>query len=152
MITVTRRTDAPPDAVWAVIADGWSYPAWVVGASRIRAVSATWPQAGAMIHHSVGAWPLLLDDNTEVLDVEAGRFLRLKARGRPYGEAVVEIEIKPDGTGSRIEMREDASNGPARLLPKPLRQAALAPRNAESLKRLTLLAEAHPFPDGDAEA
>lgn len=37
--TVTRVVNAPVDAVWAVLADGWSYPVWVVGASRVCARS-----------------------------------------------------------------------------------------------------------------
>ena len=28
----------PPSAVWAVLADGWLYPVWVVGAARMREV------------------------------------------------------------------------------------------------------------------
>lgn len=150
MITVTRRSTASPDAVWSIIADGWSYAAWVVGASRIRAVAASWPDQGAMVHHSAGSWPLLLDDNTEVIAVEVGAMIRLKARTRPFGEAVVEIEIAPDASGSLITMREDASDGPARLIPRPLRQAALAPRNTESLLRLVLLAERSADPDCNA--
>ena len=49
-----RRTTASPDDVWAVLADGWSYPLWVVGASRMRAVSADWPQPGAKLHRDDG--------------------------------------------------------------------------------------------------
>ena len=36
--TVSRPVAAPPEAVWAVLADGWQYGTWVVGASRVRAV------------------------------------------------------------------------------------------------------------------
>ena len=48
MHTEQRSTTATVDQVWAVIADGWTYPCWVVGASRMRAVSADWPAAGAV--------------------------------------------------------------------------------------------------------
>ena len=34
----TRAVDATPDQVWQVLADGWLYPLWVVGASRMRDV------------------------------------------------------------------------------------------------------------------
>ena len=53
---------ATPADVFAVLADGWLYPSWVVGASRVRGVDGTWPQPGSRIHHSVGVWPLLIDD------------------------------------------------------------------------------------------
>lgn len=131
--------------VWAVLADGFSYASWVVGASRVRAVDADWPAVGSRIHHSVGSWPLLLDDVTEVLACDPGRMLTLQARGWPAGEARVELELTPsDEAGSggcRIEIREDATHGPGTLIPGPVRQLAIAPRNVESLRRLSYLAE-----------
>ena len=53
-----------PEKVWEVLADGWLYPVWVVGASRMREVDDHWPAEGAKLHHSVGTWPALLDDTT----------------------------------------------------------------------------------------
>lgn len=144
---MNRETPASPDAVWAVVAHGWSYAGWVVGASRIRAVERSWPAAGARIHHSVGAWPALLDDETFVLEVEPGARLRLRARTRPLGEAWVEVTVDPLGTGTRIGMREDVASGPVRLVPVPVRQRAVAARNHESLRRLALLAERNEHPD-----
>ena len=71
-MSITKRVMATtPDRVWAVLADGWLYPLWVVGASRMREVDDGWPAVGTRLHHSVGAWPLLIDDDTEVLDVRA---------------------------------------------------------------------------------
>ena len=66
MIEVDRDIDATPDVVFDVLADGWVYAAWVVGASRVRSVDAGWPREGTRIHHSVGAWPLLVHDTTHV--------------------------------------------------------------------------------------
>ena len=54
-----------PDDVFAVLGDGWLYPTWVVGASRMRAVDPAWPAEGAHLHHSLGAWPVLFDDDTQ---------------------------------------------------------------------------------------
>jgi hypothetical protein len=136
-------TAATTDEVWAVLADGWSYAAWVVGASRIRSVDAGWPSVGSRIHHSAGTWPLLLNDETHVLRSEPGRRLVLQAQGWPFGEATVDIALEPQGAGSRIVMREDISKGPGRVVPKPARQLLLQPRNRESLRRLALLAERH---------
>lgn len=146
MITVSHRTNAAPADVWAIIADGWSYAAWIVGTSRIRAVEGNWPEAGSKIHHSVGAWPLLLSDETVSQHSEPGRLVKLQAKGGPVGEASVEIVLTADGTGTLIEMREDATEGPARILPHPLRQALIKPRNQETLTRLALLAEARQAP------
>ena len=94
-LTVRRTTTASAQEVWDVIADGFTYASWVVGASRIRAVEAAWPNVGAKIHHSVGTWPTLLDDETEVLEVETGRRIVLHAKAWPVGRAKVEIVLTP---------------------------------------------------------
>ena len=140
-VTITRQIDAPPGVVWDVLADGWLYTSWVVGAARMRAVDDSWPDVGARLHHSVGGWPLLLDDKTEVLASDPGRTLRLKAHTWPFGAAEVLLEIEPAGSGTCVRISEDAVEGPARLLPRPLRQLALGPRNVEGLRRLAFLVE-----------
>ena len=81
--------------VFAVLADGWVYPVWVVGASRMRAVDDDWPEVGSRLHHSAGAWPLLIDDTSEVLAYDPPRAMVLQARGWPAGEARVEITVEP---------------------------------------------------------
>lgn len=141
MIPISRPIEATSDQVWAVLSDGWLYAGWVVGASRIRDVDPRWPAKGSTIAHSVGSWPLLLDDDTEVLTCRPGRLLRLLARTRPLGESLVEIEItpRPGLGGCTVEIREDAVSGPGILVPAPLRQLALIPRNRESLRRLDYL-------------
>ncbi len=142
VITVTRDVEAPAQAVWDVLADGWSYATWVVGASRVREVDDTWPAANARIHHSIGVWPVVLDDTTEVESSVEPSHLVLTARGWPAGEARVAISITAgDGGGCTVTIEEDASSGPGTLIPKPLRQLAIGPRNVEALKRLAFLAE-----------
>jgi hypothetical protein len=140
--SVSRRIAASVDEVWSVLADGWSYVTWVVGASRIRDVDPGWPREGARVHHSFGTWPLLIDDSTAVVHVEPGRELVLQARGWPAGEATVRLLLAPDGPDATVvTLREDVSAGPGRLLPRPVRQLAVTPRNVESLRRLGYLAE-----------
>jgi uncharacterized protein YndB with AHSA1/START domain len=141
MSSQTRIMKAPPTAVWEVLADGWLYPLWVVGASRIREVDASWPEQGAQIAHSVGAWPMLIDDTTEVTECRAGQLLALRARAWPAGEAAVEIRLNGSGPDTEVTMMEDAVTGPAVLVPKPVRDVALSKRNAEALRRLAYLAE-----------
>ncbi|KRB78429.1 polyketide cyclase [Nocardioides sp. Root190] len=140
-IPVRRTVDASPTDVWAVLADGWLYPSWVVGAARMRDVDESWPAQGARLHHSVGNWPFLLDDKSEVLESAPPRLLRLQAHGWPAGAAEVLVEIEPDGAGSLVTIREDAVKGPGALVPRPVRQAAIVPRNREALRRLAYLAE-----------
>jgi hypothetical protein len=71
----------------------------------------------------------------------------LEARGWPLGKAHVTVEVRPQGTNScLVTIREDAVAGPGKLVPKPLRQAVILPRNRESLRRLALLAEGRDQP------
>ena len=140
--TVRRRIPVGPEDVWAVLADGWSFGTWVVGACRIRSVDSDWPAAGTGIEHSVGAWPALLDDHTVVEECDRPRELVLHARARPLGEAKVHLLLTADGPDATVvTMREDAVAGPGRFLPRRVRRLLLVPRNVESLRRLELLAE-----------
>ena len=141
MSTQARIVKAPPAAVWEILADGWLYPLWVVGASRIRDVDPSWPEPGSHIAHSVGAWPMLIDDTTEVTECRPGQLLALRARAWPAGEAAVEIRLTGSGPDTEVTMNEDAVTGPAVLVPKPVRDVTLNKRNAEALRRLAYLAE-----------
>lgn len=141
---VKRRIEATPAQVFAVLADGWLYPSWVVGASRMRAVDATWPAAGAQLHHSVGTWPMLINDETTLLEWQPDHRVVLEAKGWPMGQARVILTAEPDGPdAARLTIVEDATSGPGRALPKPLRQALMVKRNSETLRRLAFLAEGH---------
>jgi hypothetical protein len=83
----------------------------------------------------------LIDDTTEVLDLQPDRRLVLEARGWPVGTARVEITVEADGGGSLVSIDEDVSDGPARLVPQPVRVAGIDARNRETLRRLAYLAE-----------
>jgi uncharacterized protein YndB with AHSA1/START domain len=139
--TTSRPVAATPEQVWEVLADGWLYPLFVVGAARMRAVDDTWPAVGSRLHHSVGTWPLLIDDTTEVLEVEEGKRLLLLARGWPAGQAHVDISLQPSGDTTVVTITEDATAGPGLLVPKPLRDAQLHVRNVEALRRLAFVVE-----------
>jgi hypothetical protein len=144
---VSRDVDASPQRVFAVLADGWLYPTWVVGAVRMRSVDPHWPATGAKLHHSVGSWPLLINDETEVLRCEPGSRLVLQARGWPIGEARVDLRLEPlPGGGTRVTLCEDASRGPGRFIPGPIRTHAITLRNRETLRRLAFIAEGHAHP------
>ncbi|MEV7428428.1 MULTISPECIES: SRPBCC domain-containing protein [unclassified Nocardioides] len=141
MSTTTRLLHATPEQVWEVLCDGWLYPLWVVGASRMRDVDETWPEVGSRLHHSVGTWPLLIDDNTEVLRAQPPSLLELKARGWPAGTARVRLHLEAVGTETQVTIEEDVEDGPGRLVPKPIRDAQLGWRNVESLRRLAYVVE-----------
>ena len=142
VVTVTRDVDAPAQAVWDVLADGWDYATWVVGASRVRDVDRDWPAEGSRIHHSFGLWPVVVNDTTKVITSREPTSLVLVARGWPAGEAAVGITVTERGDQScTVAIAEDAVKGPGTLVPKPLRQLGIGPRNVEALRRLAYLAE-----------
>ena len=142
VVTVTRVIDAPTQAVWDVLSDGWFYATWVVGASRVRDVDEGWPAEGTRIHHSFGVWPAVVSDTTHVLRSVPPTELVLRAKGWPAGEAEVVLTVTPAGGDScTVAMAEDAVTGPGTLMPQPLRQLAIGPRNVEALRRLAYLAE-----------
>ena len=85
--------------------------------------------------------PVLIDDTTEVIDSVPGTRLTLRARAWPTGSADVTLRLQAVGTQTEVTIEEDAAAGPARLVPKPLRDAGLAWRNVEALRRLAYLAE-----------
>lgn len=133
--------DASPTDVWKVLADGWLFPLWVVGACRIRDVESSWPAEGSRIHHSVGVWPGVIDDHTEVLAADEGKALRLRARAWPVGEAEVLITLSPADGQTEVAIVEDVTSGPGRIVPAAVRKPGIAWRNSETLRRLALLVE-----------
>ncbi|WP_086665071.1 SRPBCC family protein [Lentzea kentuckyensis] len=141
MAEVSLNVEAPVDAVWTVLADGWSYAGWVVGASHIRDVDTGWPAAGTRIHHSVGPWPLVIQDTTEVVRCEPGGLLELDARLWPAGAARITLTLQPRSESiTHVRMAERVVRGPSALLPSFLQDMLLIPRNKETLQRLDALA------------
>jgi hypothetical protein len=140
--TISRNVGASAEDVWSVLADGWTYANWVVGAARIREVDQRWPATGSKIHHSFGLWPALIHDSTRVESSTPTTDLVLIARGWPAGESKVHITVEPKGVdSSEVVITEDAVSGPARLVPPFIRHALFVPRNRETLHRLALIAE-----------
>ena len=141
-MTVTRDIAAPRQRVWDVLADGWTYSGWVVGNSRIRAVSPHWPAPGTRILHSIGTWPAVIDDETVVEHAETGHELVLLAKVRPAAQARITLRLSdlPDG-GCRVEMSELAVSRPLRWVPDRMQLLGVAPRNRECTWRLAMIAE-----------
>jgi hypothetical protein len=141
MSETSRIFHCTPEDVFAVLEDGWLYGMWVVGAARIRAVDAGWPAAGSRIHHSVGLWPLLLSDTSEVKSVDAPREFVLTVHAWPAGKGLVRITCETHPQGTLVTMEERAASGPAVAVPKVVQDPMLHLRNVEALRRLSFLAE-----------
>jgi hypothetical protein len=137
MSIVERVVDAPPNRIRDVLADGWNYADWVVGAVHIRAVDPNWPSPGSRVHHRIGAWPLTLEDSTETTAWDPNGRMRLRARLWPLGEATVELTWQDAGGGrTRVRMAETLTAGPAQALRNRVGDVLMDARNTESLARL----------------
>ena len=142
--------DAPPDAVFDVLADPRSYARWVVGSRAVRAADADWPAPGAVFDHAQGVGPLVLKDSTSVLESAPPTFLRLRVQARPFSVAHVTLRLTPRDGGTHVEMHEGPADLRSLLLLNPLTDPILHLRNAECLRRLKSLAEGdEPIPDGE---
>ena len=150
--TISRGVAAPVEAVWSVLADGWSSANGVVGAARIRDVDPGWPAMGTRVHHFVGVRPALIQDFTRVEGWTPPHDRVLTARGWPAGEAHVHLRVRPGGSDSCVvTITEDAVSGPGRLIPAPVRHLLIAPRNRETPHCLALLGRGTP-PRSDTPA
>jgi uncharacterized protein YndB with AHSA1/START domain len=138
---VQRTIQAPPDRVFAVLADGWTYSDWVVGTVHIRDVDDTWPEPGAELHHKAGPWPLSLKDSSTVLSMEKDRELTVRAGLWPLGEAIIKIVLEPVGvSATKVTMHEDFNAGPLLWVRNKINDLVLHRRNIESLRRLADIA------------
>lgn len=141
-MTVTREIATPCRRVWEVLSDGWTYSQWVVGNSRMRAVDKDWPAEGSELLHSIGVWPLVVDDKTVVLGCEPERELVLLAKMGPFGAAKVTLRLADSADGCRVQMSEVPAQGLMNVVPDRVAQPALDVRNWECLWRLENLATA----------
>lgn len=142
MAIVEKVIDAPPQQVFDVLADGWTYSDWVVGTVHVRDVDAGWPRVGSQLHHRAGPWPFSLEDSSTVLVCEPPHKLVIKAGLWPAGEAIVVFTLQPvgDGFGTRVRIGEDFAAGPLRWARNKLNDLMLHQRNKETLRRLSDIA------------
>jgi uncharacterized protein YndB with AHSA1/START domain len=139
MATDEAVFDVPPDAVFAGLSDPGASASFVVGARRVRHFDPSWPDVGSALHHSLGGGPLVLRYRTEVVEVEPGRRLVLRAQVRPFGVNHVTFVLTPVDGGTRVRVEEHPVEGPAAALWKPVSEAMMSLRNRELLRRLRVV-------------
>ena len=137
----STHINTSPERVFEVLSDADNYGYWVVGSKRIRDADPDFPAEGSKFHHAVGFGPIDVKDHTEVLESKPPNLLKLRAKARPLGTALVTMEIVPEHGGSRVTMTEDAADPLTALVFNPLTHLLVRGRNVESLDRLRNLAE-----------
>lgn len=141
-MSVTYRVmHCTPEKFFEVLANGWSYPAWVVGASRARAVSEDWPAEGATLHHSFGMWPVVINDTTTIDEWSPPHRASLRARGGLLGVARVTFDVHQETGRIVVAMTEHPIKGPGVLVPPAVLDLVGQARNRETLRRLAYQAE-----------
>jgi uncharacterized protein YndB with AHSA1/START domain len=141
MAIVEKVVEAPVGAVFAVLADGWTYSDWVVGTAHIRDVDDHWPAKGSKIYFKAGVWPVFVRDSTVVLSSDPPHELVMQARVRPVGEVTIAIRLTAlSPTRTKVTFAEDFAAGPLRWVRTKLNDLVLHHRNKESLARLSDLA------------
>jgi uncharacterized protein YndB with AHSA1/START domain len=141
MARTERTIEATPERIFDVLSDPRSYGYWVVGSKEIRDADPSWPEPGSRFHHTVGFGPLEVKDHTVSLECERPRVLKLRAKARPLGTAIVTLELAPAGDGkTRVTMTEDPGDALTAFVFNPLTHLLVRGRNVESLSRLDELA------------
>lgn len=141
MVHVEITVPTTPEQVFDVLADGWLFAAWVVGATHIRDVDEQWPGPGSVLHYSAGVWPFTVNDTTRVVSAEPPHMLELEAKLSPLGAAWIRLELVETVPGeTQIRMYEHSERGLGTLVPNVLQELLLVPRNMESLSRLADIA------------
>jgi hypothetical protein len=135
-----RRFTCTPEEVFTALADPWVFPTWVVGASRMRGADGRFPEPGSRLHHSIGIWPFVLNDETTVEEWDPPKRFALHAKTRSVPTGRVLIEVMPRGKGCLVRMEEYAITGIAARIPAVIADPILWVRNREALRRLEWVA------------
>jgi uncharacterized protein YndB with AHSA1/START domain len=124
--------DVPPDAVWRMLCDPYSYPQWVVGTDRTVEADPDWPAPDSAFKVR---FPLGLKDLTHARIVEPEKRIVLDTGGGPWGAARADIRLEARNGGTHVTMIENPAGFTAPLRYFPPAQWALKVRNAEAMRR-----------------
>lgn len=137
--------DRSPRDVFAHLCDAVEYPRWLIGAQRVVHVDEGWPAVGTRFHHRIGIGPARVAGSTTVRVLDPDRRLVLGAGMGPFGEALVDFELRAtSGGGTELTIAEAPERGPARWVARalgPLVALAVWGRNGVSLAELRDLVE-----------
>lgn len=127
-----------------MLSDPETYPEWLIGAREIRSTDDAFPAPGSRFRHRVGVGPVEVRDETVSLQARADERLVLRAKARPFGQAVVRFDLHGRDDGTRVVMDESVLDPPLVRRLAWMVDPITALRNQASLRRLKHLIEARP--------
>lgn len=133
------NTSASPDQVWRVLANGWLFPSWAIGATQVCKVDGDWPSADSRLQHAIGRGLFALRSETRVLASRPARMLKVLTEGWPSGGSELTVTVIPAETGTSLRLEElvvAPTNGLAPIVNTMLLQW----RTTQALRGLDLLA------------
>lgn len=143
MREVTTILPAPPEEAFRLLEDPAAFEDLIAGARKIRRFDPRWPEPGTLIHHTVGIPPILVRDQTGVLEVDRPHRLVLDAHLWPLGAFTVEFVLEAHPRGTRLVVRETPQQGPLSWPGvRTVTQAGVMLRNKEICRRYRRLVEA----------
>ena len=129
---------AAPARVFEVLADPAAYAEWVVGTTEVTSEHDDFPRPGTKLDWQVGP----VGEVTEVLGAEPPHRLLLRVVLPRGGSIRIELTLREEASGTRVQMLEEPEEGVVAVLDNPLVDRVLKLRNDVSLGRLKELAEA----------
>ena len=136
MAVLNGLIERPPEAVWAILEDGYTYADWVVGTQEIHEVDKDWPAVGSCIRYTVGVGRITIHDTTIVRRLEPGRELELEARAGWLGSARISFDVRPWGKNTLIIIDEHPLTGPGARWHNAVVEVLLRFRNRRMLENL----------------
>lgn len=97
-IDLTITFDAPPDRVWAELADLGSHPEWMSDAATVRFIGEQRTGVGTRIVAATRVGPLKARDAMNVVEWVEGRTIAVEHVGSVKGSGRFEIRPISDGT------------------------------------------------------
>lgn len=141
-VSITERhIPATVAEAYATLVAAPHYPDWLVGAKRIREVSADWPARDSWFEHVVGFGPIQVADRTTSLGTEPDVMLELLVRARPFIAATTKFELTAQPGGGCFLRMTETPTGVYKVL-SAVAGPLLRLRNERSLQRFAAVVSA----------
>lgn len=140
MSPVSRKVEAPPETVFAMLSDPRALSYFILGTKTVRKFDARWPEVGTELHYTVGLGPLQVRDRTVVTECEPPHMLAMQPHLGPILTAEARFELRPEGSSTVVVLDEKVIGG-ALMAVAPLLDMALTLRNRLDMVRFAHLVE-----------